>query len=101
LRLRQLDEAIAITRREEQAEATRRAIKDERQAKFDARPSTLAGLEQQRAELSARLIEQQTHLRATAEQEQMRSRAARLDGDIEALRRQLATAEGERATLNA
>ena len=51
------------------------------------------------AELSARLLEQLTHLRASAEHELMRGRSARLDDEIAAMRKRLASAEAERSQL--
>jgi len=48
-----------------------------------------------RAELQARIIEQETHLRSQAREELMLQRAERLEGEIEALRRQLAERETE------
>ena len=100
-RLRQLDEALAELQREQRVETARRVVEDRRRAEFDASHGHQEALERQRAELSARLIEQQTHLRATTEQELMRGRAARLDGDIKALRDKLTIAESERAVIGA
>jgi CRISPR/Cas system-associated protein Csm6 len=101
LRLRQLDEAIREVRREDREEAERRAIEDQRRAEFDAGRGRMAMLEQEYAELLARLIEQKTHLRASAEQELLRGRAERLDGDISAQRDRLAALETERALIGA
>lgn len=95
-RLQQLDDAIAALRREERAEMALRAEEDRRRAAFDAHRGQLEKLERQHAELSARILEQQTHIRVTAEQELLRDRAARLDDEITSLREKLAAAETAR-----
>jgi len=61
---------------------------------FDSRCGQLEKLEHQRAEVSVRIIEQQTHIRMSAEQELRRSWAGRLDTDMSALRERLSIAQG-------
>jgi len=94
--LRQLDSLIDETRRAERAEAERRTEEARRQATIDAKKTySLDELEQKRAMLAAEIATRQTHLKTNEEQELLRRRAARLHGEIDALRHTLANLQSE------
>ena len=99
--LARLDADIAEAKAWDRREAQRKAEEERQRREREARSGglTLEDLEQRRAEVAARVLEQQTHARVQAEREVMERRAERLRGDIAGWRRQIATAEAELAVV--
>lgn len=99
-RLRMLENLIAEGREAKRQEAARKA-EEERLARERAavQPLTLEQLEIQAAALRAKMIEQQSHLRAETERAAVRGRITRLAQEIDADAEKLSAKTAELAQL--
>jgi len=103
MRLRQIDTALQRAREWERAEPARKAEEERKQREREAKPPdyTVEQLEVMRADLQARIIEQQTQLQCDREAELRRQRVARLSAEIEIGETRLADLKAQRDALMA
>lgn len=97
----EIDAALQRAREWEGAEAARKAEEERERRERDAEQPgyTVEQLEAMRAELQARIIEQQTHLQCDREAELRRQRGERLQIEIDELAARHAALVAERAML--